>query len=192
MPKFGGHSGKSSPVSNIYILWEWCTEILSQKTVFPRRTHAHSVLYITNPNTTLTWKITDFGFSSTMKHLSLRKPISFGQMTRNYFAPELLISSRSDSKADIWSAGCILYKLAVGTPAFASDEAVREYAWSGRQTPRVLQFRTDLGDEIEKIIGRMLDISPEIRPDATTVLRYITEAEGRWALAQCAGHMITV
>jgi hypothetical protein len=38
----------------------------------------------------------------------------------------------------------------------------------------------------------MLDISPEQRPDATTVLRYIKEAEGRWALAKCDGYMVTV
>ena len=157
-----------------------------------RTEFAHwSVLYITNPNGILTWKITDFGFSSTTQHTHFRKPVSFGQMTRNYCAPELLISSRSDSRADIWSAGCILYKLAVGVPAFASDEAIREYAWSGRETPRVSDSRTDLGDEIEKIIGRMLDICPEIRPDAATVLRYITEAEGRWALSSC-GYMVTV
>ena len=152
---------------------------------------AHSVLYITNPSATITWKITDFGFSSTMSHLNLRKPVSFGNMTRNYCAPELLICSRSDSKADMWSAGCILYKLAVGVAAFPSDEAIREYAWSGRHTPCVSDNRTDLGDEIERIIGRMLDISPEIRPDAATVLRYITQAEGKWALSKC-GYMVTV
>jgi serine/threonine protein kinase len=157
----------------------------------PLKNDADSVLYITNSNLTLTWKITDFGFSTTIQH-SIRRPICVGEMTRNYFAPELLILSRADSKADIWSAGCILYKLAVGFPAFPSDEAIREYAWSGSKTPCVSDSRSDLGDEIEQIIGRMLDISPERRPDATTVLRYIKEAEGRCALAQCDGYMVTI
>lgn len=101
------------------------------------------------------------------------KPLSFGRMTRNYFAPELIISSRYDSKVDIWSAGCILYELATGRQAFATDEAVREFAWSGKDSPNVSVVRHDLGRDIGDMIGRMLNVSPEMRPQVANVLRDI-------------------
>lgn len=95
-------------------------------------------------------------------------------MTRNYFAPEFLISWRYNTKVDIWSAGCILYELATGKQAFTSDEAIREYAWSGNDFQNISEIRADLGREIEGIVGRMLNVSPEMRPSAKNVLREIT------------------
>jgi serine/threonine protein kinase len=94
-------------------------------------------------------------------------------MTRNYFAPELLISSRYDSKVDIWSAGCILYELGTGSPAFANDEAVRRYVWSGDDPPQVSKIRDNLGSEIDEMISVMLNVSSELRPDAKVVLEDI-------------------
>jgi len=108
-----------------------------------------------------------------MNRSPLPKTLSFGRMTRNYFAPELLISSRYDNKVDIWSAGCILYELATGVPAFASDEAVRRYAWSGDDAPLVSAIRDNLGPEIEEKISVMLSVSSEMRPDAMKVLEDI-------------------
>jgi serine/threonine protein kinase len=130
------------------------------------------VLFTTDANSHLAWKITDFGFSA-MAGVSLPKPLSMGRMMRNYFAPELLISSRYNGKVDIWSAGCILYELATGCAAFPDDEAVRKYAWSGSHAPLVADNRAGLGVEIEERVGEMLNISPEMRPDATTVLKNI-------------------
>ena len=131
------------------------------------------VLYTVDANLRLVWKITDFGFSETMARGWQPKRLSFGRMTRNYFAPELLISYRYDKKVDIWSAGCLLYELAVGKPAFLTDEAVRQYAWSGADTPRVSAVREDLDNGIERMIGSTLSISAEMRPDATRMLRDI-------------------
>ena len=134
------------------------------------------VLFTTDASSNLVWKITDFGFS-TMNRSHLPKTLSFGRMTRNYFAPELLISSRYDNKVDIWSAGCILYELATGSPAFVNDEAVRRYAWSGDDPPLVSTVRDNLESEIDDMISAMLNVSSEMRPDAKKVLEDIPRLE---------------
>jgi serine/threonine protein kinase len=127
------------------------------------------VLYCTSQKG-ITWKITDFGFSSVAR-IPLPKPLSFGRMTRNYLAPELIISSRYDNKVDIWSAGCILYELATGEAAFETDEAVREFAWSGKEFSDIAKQRGAIDGAIGEMVGRMLSVSPEMRPIAASVLK---------------------
>ena len=143
------------------------TQFRRQRT---RNTDTELVLYKTNPDGSLTWKITDFGFSSSLRHGFLPRPLAFGPMIRNYCAPELLISSRFDKKVDIWSAGCILYKLASGEAPFANDEEVRKYAWSGDRNLQISGRRSDLSPLVDEIVGEMTNVAHERRPDATAVL----------------------
>jgi len=128
------------------------------------------VLYTKDPEGEMVWKITDFGFSSTTITESPLKPLTFGHMTRNYFAPEFLIGSRYNQKADIWSAGCILYELATGFAPFSTDEAVREFAWFGRSIPSVYAARIDLDETLDAMIKMMLHVTPTARPEATDIL----------------------
>jgi serine/threonine protein kinase len=129
---------------------------------------ANLVLYKRDNRGELVWKITDFGVSS-RKYFP---PLTFGRMTRNYCAPEFLIASRYTKKMDIWSAGCILYELATALPLFQSDEEIRKYAWSGTSIPKVSSFREDLSSA-DEFVGSMLNISLEMRPEATSILRDI-------------------
>lgn len=48
--------------------------------------------------------------------------------TPDYVAPEVLLTQPSDTTADLWSLGCILYELFAGKPPFKSseDEKTRE------------------------------------------------------------------
>jgi eukaryotic-like serine/threonine-protein kinase len=128
------------------------------------------VLYKHTAEGGLRWKISDFGFTSTLRHGFLPRPLAFTPMTRNYCAPELLVSARFDKKVDIWSAGCILYELALGEAPFANDEEVRQYAWSGDRSLHIGGKRTDLSHAVDEMVGRMTNVLPEGRPDATSVL----------------------
>lgn len=99
-------------------------------------------------------------------------------MSRNYCAPELLLGARYSAKSDIWSAGCILYELATGRSAFATDEAIRRYAWARIfSAPPILDSRNDLTHDIDDLVQQMLQISANTRPDAETVLKTIFEMQ---------------
>jgi len=140
------------------------------------------VLYIEDSTDALTWKITDFGFAAPSSLFPTFKPLTFGQMTRNYCAPELLISSRYTFSSDIWSCGCILYELATGIAPFETDEGVREYAWSGSTISKVSGYR-DVAEEwgtmgaewacVDELVGRMVCVDEEMRPSAERILRDI-------------------
>jgi serine/threonine protein kinase len=132
---------------------------------------ADVVLYTMEKNANLTWKITDFGFSS-RSNTSVQRPLSFGRKTRLYFSPELLLGSVSSVKSDIWSAGCILYEIATGTPPFVSDEDIREYAWLRKPPPRVAANERSL-IEVNNMIANMLSSLAEKRPNTDSVLKSI-------------------
>lgn len=116
------------------------------------------------------WKIADFGFSSPVGTKPPR-PISYWNFPRNYCAPELLLTIRSDTKSDIWSAGCILFEVATGQPAFDTDEAIRKYAWLGIAPPSVSNTRNDLTKDVDDMVGQALQTSADLRPDAATILK---------------------
>lgn len=56
--------------------------------------------------------------------------------TAAYMSPEQTIDSDNvDTRADLWSLGCILYLLCTGRPAFTDDELVFSTVRSGRYVP---------------------------------------------------------
>ena len=135
------------------------------------------VLYSINEDQSLTWKLTDFGFSSPATMVS-RKPGFIGRFQLNYCAPELLLSSSYDRSADIWSAGCILYELATGVPAFATGDAIRTYAWERASPPSISDIRQDLRKVVDDMVAQMLNARPDVRPDAVNVCEAIERIQG--------------
>jgi len=103
-------------------------------------------------------------------------------MTRNYSAPEVIIDSRYDQKADIWSAGCILYELATGAPPFGTEDAVREYALSGMLIPCIARGRGAMTVEetwrIDELVRGMMQVVPEERFTARRVIEAIPTERG--------------
>lgn len=93
-----------------------------------------------------------------------------------YRAPELLLNSEYNKKADIWSLGCIVHELCVGRKAFSSDWAALQYA-NGRES-----FSVDIPgldgavyDSLRLLINEMLDCQPSERPDVIQLRRQIDE-----------------
>jgi serine/threonine protein kinase len=75
------------------------------------------------------WKISDFGLMSAGTTTQAKTTLS-GRGKQGYRAPELLLDSQQcyNKKVDIWSLGCILYELSVGTKPFSTDWATLQFA----------------------------------------------------------------
>ncbi|KAL7667930.1 hypothetical protein ACOME3_008654 [Neoechinorhynchus agilis] len=64
-------------------------------------------------------KVGDFGLAAQLRYDTERKRTLCG--TPNYIAPEVLAKSGHSYEVDIWSLGCILYTLLMGSPPFETN-----------------------------------------------------------------------
>ena len=100
-----------------------------------------------------------------------------------YGAPELIESSRADTRADLYSAGALGFRLLTGVDSIPIDdgrppgEAIKRVL---RGTPyRASQLRPDLGLPHDTFFERMLSVDPAARPssaaEANALLRALSQ-----------------
>ncbi len=71
-----------------------------------------------------TAKLMDFGLAKALDKPRLtREGIMVG--TPAYMAPENALGRESDARSDIYSLGCVLYEMLVGTPPFRSEDSLK-------------------------------------------------------------------
>ncbi len=107
--------------------------------------------------------IMDFGisFSADAGHLT-----QTGMMvgTPRYMAPEQFKEQEFDHRADLYSAGVILYEILTGRAPFdARTPASMMYAHLNTPPPRPSQFSPHLGPQLESVILRALEKDPSKR-----------------------------
>ena len=122
-------------------------------------------------------KLGDFGVSkrvlaqaTTTFHTQVSTPV--------YSAPEVLgLDSDSETpdcanSVDIWSLGCVIYELLVGTKLFVSEAQVSRYYFSKWPFPedRIKQLSFPIPDAGILLLKSMLTIQPEDRPTAMRAL----------------------
>jgi len=85
-----------------------------------------------------------------------------GPGTPAYMSPEQLLGDQSvDGRSDVYSLGCVLYEMLVGTPPFAgSDGFAKRFT---EDPPRTSQSRKDISPLIDKIIMTALARNPSDR-----------------------------
>jgi serine/threonine-protein kinase len=108
--------------------------------------------------------LTDFGLT---KHAGSRSGLTAtGQFvgTIDYVAPEQIEGKEVDSRADVYSLGCVLYECLTGTMPFRKDDEVAVlYAHMKEQPPRVSDHRPELPSAIDGVIAKVLAKSPDER-----------------------------
>jgi serine/threonine-protein kinase len=104
-----------------------------------------------------------------------------------YMAPEQLLGQKIDRRADIFSAGCILWEAAVGSRIWGemSDGAVMHRLATG-EIPRP-DGHTGMGPRLEEIVAKATATAPEDRYETALELQrdltsYIAERWGPCAL----------
>lgn len=115
-------------------------------------------------------KLGDFGLATKMDDTD-RKYTLCG--TPNYLAPEILLKTGHSYQVDVWSLGCIVYTLAVGTPPFETPDLQDTYK---RIRENEYTIPDTLSSPLSDFIESMLRADPTERPTMTSILNnpYLT------------------
>jgi serine/threonine-protein kinase len=109
-------------------------------------------------------KVLDFGIS---KVESADDTTRTGTLlgSPKYMSPEQMMSRRDvDGRADIWALGAILYELLTGRPPFLAETTPQICALVlNSAPPKPRSIRADLPAELEAVILRCLEKSPDAR-----------------------------
>jgi hypothetical protein len=110
-------------------------------------------------------KVLDFGVA---QKAGLPQLTRTGTMlgTPGYMAPEQARDHGPiDARADVFALGCVLFQCLTGIPAFEGNTAV---AILGKivlgETPRVAALWSDVPEDVDALVARMLSKDPALRP----------------------------
>jgi TolB-like protein/Tfp pilus assembly protein PilF/tRNA A-37 threonylcarbamoyl transferase component Bud32 len=108
-------------------------------------------------------KILDFGLAHRQGSDQLTMPGTI-LGTPAYMSPEQALGQPVDCRTDIWSLGIVMYEMLAGTPPFrAEHQAGVPYQIVHEKPPRLGELRSDLPEEILRMIDRALEKDREHR-----------------------------
>ncbi|OBZ91180.1 Serine/threonine-protein kinase plo1 [Choanephora cucurbitarum] len=119
-------------------------------------------------------KIGDFGLAALMLNKEDRKKTVCG--TPHYIAPEILFSQGHDHRADIWSAGILMFNLLCGKRPFHHQETKKLYQ-QVRDNEIKAQFNFpskeyDISDYAKNLITKLLVNNPDQRLSVIEALKH--------------------
>jgi eukaryotic-like serine/threonine-protein kinase len=96
--------------------------------------------------------------------VAIPRPVPTGELFHPYLAPEQIAERPSDHRADIFSAGVLLYEMATGRRAFAAETPAQiAAAITGRQPPHPRKINPRLPAGVGRIIVRAVEKNPDRR-----------------------------
>ncbi|HEY6141344.1 MAG TPA: protein kinase [Thermoanaerobaculia bacterium] len=110
-----------------------------------------------------TLKLFDFGLATETRKPTISVGVRLG--TYGYMSPEQYLAEPADTPSDIFSLGCIVYKLLTGRVPFATGEDLCH----GRYETLPDKIGNDLGFRGIELLRRMLAVDPNERPTAGQV-----------------------
>jgi eukaryotic-like serine/threonine-protein kinase len=110
-------------------------------------------------------KIIDFGVAKTKNaNVQTLNGVIKGKVA--YMPPEQVLGREVDQRADIFSAGVVLWEVLTGRPLFLrGNEAATLYAIMNAPIPQPSKLRPDVPPELDTIVARALARSPGDRYD---------------------------
>src|SRR4051812_36616528 len=104
-------------------------------------------------------KIIDFGVAKTDANVQTINGVIKGKVA--YMPPDQVLGREVDQRADIFSAGVVLWEVLTGRPLFLrSNEAATLYAIMNAPIPPPSKLRADVPPELDRIVTRALARSP--------------------------------
>ncbi|CAL1528177.1 unnamed protein product [Lymnaea stagnalis] len=94
-----------------------------------------------------------------------------------YMSPEILKTSRYTTKTDVWSLGCVVHEVMTLCPTFSgiSIHDVMNKITKCKIDPMPNIYSLIL----QQLVRTILEVNPKKRPDATDVLFYVCQIQGR-------------
>lgn len=121
-------------------------------------------------------KLADFGLS---KRLTNTTVYNTRAGTRSYMAPEILDflnlyepGSDYTDAVDIWSTGCIVYRLITGVVPFPLSISLVKYCEDKSLFPYDALFDSGIKSEGSRFLRQLLIAKPSARPSATQALKH--------------------
>lgn len=124
-------------------------------------------------------KVADFGLARAVTEVA---QTTTGNVlgTVAYLAPELITSGSSTSRADVFSAGIVLYELLTGEQPFTADSPIQiAFRNVHEDVPLPSALVPDIPADVDELVATMTRRDPESRPEdadaALALLRHVAE-----------------
>jgi serine/threonine protein kinase len=112
-------------------------------------------------------RLLDFGLARVVSEQTHLTQTGVVLGTPAYMAPEQAAGEESDGRADLFSLGCVLYRMATGQPAFAGRSVIsilRAVAFSEPKT--LCEQDSGLPRPLSDLVKRLLAKRPALRPSS--------------------------
>jgi non-specific serine/threonine protein kinase len=108
-------------------------------------------------------KIMDFGLAK-LKGVSKLTKAGATLGTIQYMSPEQAQGMEVDQRSDIFSFGVVLYEMITGQMPFGGDhDAAVIYSIVNENPEPLARYKSDVPDELQRIVGKAMEKNPEIR-----------------------------
>ena len=125
-------------------------------------------------------KLADMGIARLLSPEALTATMSL-RGTARYISPEQARGDRVDSRADLYSLGCVLFEMLAGRTPFEGDLASLAYAHAHTPAPRVRSIDPTVPAVMDELVAAMLEKDPADRPQNGDGVRRSLDAAMRHA-----------
>jgi serine/threonine protein kinase len=131
-------------------------------------------------------KLADMGIARLLSPEALTATLTL-RGTPRYVSPEQARGDQVDSRADLYSLGCVLFEMLTGRTPFEGNLAALSYAHVHTPAPRVRSIDRAVPAGMDELVAAMLEKDPADRPQTADDVRTSLDAAMRhFAVTQTA------
>jgi len=123
-------------------------------------------------------KLADMGIARLLSPEALTATLTL-RGTPRYVSPEQARGDQVDSRADLYSLGCVLFEMLTGRTPFEGNLAALSYAHVHTPAPRVRSLDPTIPAGMDELVAAMLEKDPANRPQTGEDVRTALDAAMR-------------